>query len=67
MKIIDTMKYFQCSLAQIASTATNEERATMKKLLLEFLVSHYYFNVVRWTLTEEVKEKILNILSEVRA
>ena len=47
IKIIDTMKYFQCSLAQIASTATNEERATMKKLLLEFLVSHYYFNVVR--------------------
>ena len=31
MKIIDTMKYFQCSLAQIASTVTNEKKAKIKK------------------------------------
>ena len=52
MKIIDTMEYFQCSLAQIASTAANEEKPKIKKLLI-------------WqTLTEEIKEKILNILFE---
>ena len=52
MKIIDTMEYLQCSLAQIASTAANEEKPKIKKLLI-------------WqTLTEEIKEKILNILFE---
>ena len=55
MKIIDTMKYFHCSLAQIASTATNDEKAKIKKLILQFLVEHDYFGVVWQTLTEVVK------------
>ena len=64
MKIIDTMEYFQCSLAQIASTAANEEKPKIKKLLLQFSVRHEYFGIVWQTLTEEIKEKILNILFE---
>ena len=64
MKIIDTMEYFQCSLAQIASTAANEEKPKIKKLLLQFSVRHEYFRIVWQTLTEEIKEKILNILFE---
>ena len=49
----DTMKYFQCSLAQIASTATNEEKTEIKNIFLQFLVQHNYFGVVWRTLTEE--------------
>ena len=44
IKIIDTMKYFQTSVVQIASTTTPEEKEKIKKLILEFLTRQNLFN-----------------------
>ena len=44
IKIIDTMKYFQTSVVQIASTTTPEEKEKIKKLILEFLTRRNLFN-----------------------
>ena len=44
IKIIDTMKYFQTSVVQIASTTTPEEKEKIKKLILEFLTRLNLFN-----------------------
>ena len=53
VKFIDTMKYFQVSLAKIASTTTEEEKKKGKKLTLQFLVRHNYFGLVWKVLSEE--------------
>ena len=53
VKFIDTMKYFQVSLAKIASTTTEEEKKKGKKLTLQFLVRHDYFGLVWKVLPEE--------------
>ena len=42
MKIVDTMKYFQTSLAQVPSTTTAEKKEKTKKLTLQLLVRHGY-------------------------
>ena len=63
MKIIDTMKYFQTSLAQTASTTTVEEKEKIKKIMLQVLVRHVYFGKVWSTLTANVREKLLDVLS----
>ena len=46
IKIIDIMKYFQTSLAQITSTVITEEKEKIKKLTFQFLVRHDYFGNV---------------------
>lgn len=56
MKIIGTMKYFQTSLVQIASTATSKEKQKIKKLTFQFLVQYDYFENVWLTLTAKVKK-----------
>ena len=43
MKIFDTMKYFQTSLAHIASLVTSEEKTRIKKIMLQFLLRQGYF------------------------
>ena len=50
MKIFDTMKYFQTSLAHIASSVTSEERKRIKKIMLQFLLRQDYFGKVWLTL-----------------
>ena len=52
------------SLAQIASTVTSEEKERIKKLMLQFLVRHYYFGKVWQALNGDVKENILDVLSD---
>ena len=64
IKIIDTTKYFRTSIAQIASTVTSEEKERIKKLMLQFLVRHYYFIKVWQALNGGVKENILDVLSD---
>ena len=62
VKIIDTMKYFQVSLARIASAMTEEERNSVKKLTLQFLVRHDYFGLVWKILSKEKRNKVIEII-----
>ena len=64
MKIIDTMKYFQASLAQIGSTVASEEKNRSKKLMLRSLIRHDYVGKIWSALTHNVKEKIIDVLSD---
>ena len=64
MKIFDTMKYFQTSLAHIASSVTSEEKKRIKKIMLQFLLRQDFFGKVWLTLTQYVKENILDVLSD---
>ena len=63
IKIIDTMKYFQRSLAQIASTMTKKEKQKLKMLTLQFIIRHDYLGLVWKILREDQKEKILEIIT----
>ena len=57
MKIIDMMKYFQTSLARVASTVTSGEKERINELMLHFWVRHGIFRKVWLTLTQDVKGK----------
>ena len=57
MKVIDTMKNFQTSLAQVASTVTSGEKERINELMLHFWVRHEIFRKVWLTLIQDVKEK----------
>ena len=63
IKIIDTMKYFQRSLAQIASTMIKKEKQKVKMLTLQFIIRHDYLGLVWKILREDQKEKILEIIT----
>ena len=43
IKLIDTLKFYQKSLADIASTLSDEEMVAVKKIIEKFLNEHYYF------------------------
>ena len=63
VKFIDTLKYYQTSLAGLTKTATAEEKNAVKKLCEEFLLQHDYFSQVRKFWGPVQKEKILEIVS----
>ena len=50
-KFIDTMKYYQTSLAQLSETLSDEEKENVKQLTVQFLTTHDYFSTVWRTLT----------------
>lgn len=56
MNIIDAMKYFQTSLAQIASIVTPEKKVKIKKLTL-----HNYFGTIWLNFIDRVKKKLLKV------
>ena len=64
VKIIDAMKYFQVSFAQIASTTTEEEKKNVKKLTLQCLVRHDYFGLVWKILSEEKGNKMIEVIAD---
>lgn len=57
------MKYFQRSLAQIASTITKKEKQKVKMLTLQFIIRHDYLGLVWKILRIDQKEKILEIVT----
>ena len=61
-KFIESLKYYQKSLAEIASTLTDEEKISIKKLAEQFLNRHYYFSKIWPYLNSEKKQKILDIV-----
>ena len=64
IKFIDTLKYYQKSLGELASTLTETEKSSVKKLATQFLNQHYYFGEIWKYLSNAQKTKILDIISE---
>ena len=64
IKIIDTLKYYQTSLANMSSTATATEKKNIKEAVDFFLKKHSYFSNIWTCLDQTNKEKILEIISK---
>ena len=64
VKIIDTIKYYQSSLAAIVATATDEEKNRIRKLTAHFISRHSHFGQVWKNLNIVYKEKIVDIIAD---
>ena len=64
IKFIESLKYYQKSLAELASALPDEEKMAVKKLTEQFFKQHYFFSTVWPFLNSKKKEKILEIVSE---
>ena len=58
------MKYYQTTLANLASTADDNEKNNIRKNTQQFFEKHNYFNQAWKTLKPKDKEKILNLVAE---
>ena len=54
--LIDTLKFYQKGLADLASTLSNEDKIAVKKLTERFLNEHYYFSTI-WPNLNSKKRK----------
>ena len=63
-KFIDTLKYFQKSLGQLAAALSVDEKLAVKKVAEQFLRQHNYFSEVWKYLGPQQKEKILDIIAD---
>ena len=63
IKIIDTLKYYQTTLANLASTADDFEKNNIKKNTQQFIENHNYFKQVWKTLKQEGRDKILDLIA----
>ena len=61
-KFIDTIKYYQTSLAQLSETLSDEEKENVEKLTVQFLTTHDYFSTVWRTLTLHQKSRVIEII-----
>ena len=61
-KFIDTIKYYQTSLAQLSETITEVEREKIKTLTVPFLSTHSYFSTVWRELNLDQKNKVIDII-----
>ena len=57
VKFIDTLKYYQKSLGELASTLSEEEKIAVKKLTEQLFNQHHYFSEVWPYLGTEQKNK----------
>ena len=62
IKLIDTLKFYQKSLADLASTLSDEEIVAVKKVTNKFLNEHYFSTIWPY-LSFKKKEKILDIIA----
>ena len=46
IKLIDSLKYYQKSLADLSSTLTEEEKGAAEKVTKQFFNQHYHFSTV---------------------
>ena len=54
IKFIDTLKYYQKSLGELASTLTENENKSVKTSVLQFLNQHHYFGEI-WKFLSDVQ------------
>ena len=64
IKFIDSLKYYQKNLAELARTLSEEEKAAVKKLTENFFNQHHYFINIWVFLNSEKRGKKLEIVSE---
>ena len=64
VKIIDTLKYYQTSLANISNTVTVEEKKSIVETVDFYLKRHSYFSNIWQSLDQNNKNKILEIISK---
>ena len=64
IKLIDTLKLYQKSLADLASTLSDEEIMPVKKVTDKFLNESFYFSPIWPYLSFKKKEKIFDIIVE---
>ena len=63
IKLIDSLKYYQKSLADLSSTLTPEEKRAAVKVTKQYFNQHYYFSTVWPYLTLKLREKVLGIVT----
>ena len=61
-KFIDTMKYYQTSLGQLSEILSRKEKENISKLTIQFLNNHDYFSTVWINLTNDQRNKIIEII-----
>ena len=61
-KYIDTLKYYQQGLVQLAASITSEEKSAVKRVTRQFICEHDYFSRVWQILSETTQEKILEMV-----
>ena len=66
VKVIDTLKYYQTSLANISSTANETEKRNIKESIQSFLTNHCCFSNIWSNLNQIDKEKILELFQKVK-
>ena len=64
LKCIDTLKYYQQGLSQLASTLPEKEKIPVKKVTEQFLRQHVCFSEVWKYLRPSQKEKILDVIAD---
>ena len=64
VKIIDRLKYFQTTLANLAATADDNEKSNIKKLTQQFIETHSNFKFIWQALEKQDKDKILDLIAE---
>ena len=63
-KFIDSLKYYQRSLAELTSSMDKIEIEMSKKSMIKFLTNHYYFSTIWSFISGFDQEKILKITCE---
>ena len=61
-RFIDTMKYYQTSFEKLSETLTEKEKENIAKITIQFLMNHYYFSTVWKELTNNQRNKIIEII-----
>ena len=64
IKFIDSLKYYQRSLAELTSSMDKIEIEMSKKSMIKFLTNHYYFSTIWSFISGFDQEKILKITCE---
>ena len=63
IKFIDSLKYYQKSLAELASSLTDKEKISIEKSTEQFFNQHYFSKIWPY-LNSKKKEKNLDIVSD---
>ena len=64
IKFIDTLKYYQKSLGELAATLSEDDKNSLKRLAKQFFNQHSYFSEVWKYLRNLQKNMILEIIAE---
>ena len=61
-KFIDTMKYYQTTLGKLFETLPEKEKENIAKLAIQLLLNHDYFSTVWKDLSNNQRNKIIEII-----